>query len=261
MIPVRGSLAIARAWISRVSQYRSEQMVRVLGVVLQIVMMHAVIVAAYKNHAGVSTTLSYVALANVQNLFMTSPEVNAILDRAIRSGDVAQYFARPLSLWWQLVANRVGATVVDLLYSPIAIVAAVLFGGLQAPKGWAAALLYPLTFVLAFGISVNLGLVVSLAAFWTRTTYGLQSLFYFTLTFLGGGMVPMWLLPGWLISVLSALPFESVLYTPAATYVGRNAGVHALHSVAVQVLWLMVTGILGVAVWRAARRQVEFYGG
>jgi ABC-2 type transport system permease protein len=120
------------------------------------------------------------------------------------------------------------------------------------------ALSLTLGFLVQFGIEMLLGL----AALWLVEVRGLHGLVVWGISGVCSGyFLPLELYPDWLAAISRALPFQSFIYTPAAIWVGRLAGGDAAQAIAVQVVWVVVLGLAGRAVFAAARRRLVVQGG
>ncbi len=67
--------------------------------------------------------------------------------------------------------------------------------------------------------------------------------------------------PQVLQNVMSFLPFRYVFDVPARIYSGHIAGIAAIQSMGLQVLWLAILAALGVMALRRVLRRVVIQGG
>jgi ABC-2 type transport system permease protein len=181
---------------------------------------------------------------------------------AIKSGDVAVYLLKPLHYPGYLLANHMGNFVFDLLTvtTPVAIIVALTIG-LAAP----ASLFHALAFLPFWGLSFMMLFVLTallgLAAFWLMTTQSLDWFFNSIMTLLSGGLVPLWLFPGWLAAIAGHLPFAWVSYYPAAVYVGKLGTTETLLYFVLGLVWLAALLLLLVWLWAKARHRLIVQGG
>jgi ABC-2 type transport system permease protein len=73
--------------------------------------------------------------------------------------------------------------------------------------------------------------------------------------------VPLTFFPDWLETIAQALPFQGIVYIPAAIYLGRVQGEEALRLVSLQLAWVLVLWVAGRLLWRRGIRQVTVHGG
>jgi len=180
----------------------------------------------------------------------------------IRTGDVAIDFLRPADIQFCYLATDLGRAACALLLRGLpSVVAGLLAFELAMPDDVTAYLLGALSVVLAVTISFLLLFAVCLTGFWMVETRGIRMLYQIVATFLAGLFVPVHLFPGWLRTLADLTPFPSLLQTPIDVLSGRATGLDALEVVAVQVVWIAVTVLLGRVLLRAGRRKLEVQGG
>jgi ABC-2 type transport system permease protein len=102
---------------------------------------------------------------------------------------------------------------------------------------------------------------VNLLAFWLVDVRGVIASYVLLSTTLSGLVVPVRWFPGPLRALAAATPFPSMVQVPADVLIGHVRGADALGAVGVQALWLVVLGLLGRVVLRAAHRRLVVQGG
>ncbi|MFX0099083.1 MAG: ABC transporter permease [Candidatus Hodarchaeota archaeon] len=82
----------------------------------------------------------------------------------------------------------------------------------------------------------------------------------FWMHFLGGFVIPLDILPGWLQWLSSILPFKYAVYTPVKIFMGIDqAGVFM--ALAIQLAWILVLTVLAKYLWKHGLRRYQAYGG
>lgn len=262
---IRAYRAYVRSSVAISLQYRASVLASAGVTLLWILLLTKVWSSAYQGRAVVAgftldTTVVYLTLANLQATVIDSP-LSYIIANRVRSGEVIFDVGRPLGYPGQMLALQAGQSIVQigvmLLVAPLA----GLIGGLAAPAGPTAGLLYLVALLLGWALSALLALLVGLSAFWTVDNAGLATLFRFVAAFLAGASVPLAFLPGPLRMVAEALPFRFIVYEPAAVYVGQITGRAALTGCALALVWIALLAGLVALVWRRAYRRVVVHGG
>ncbi|MEP6815205.1 MAG: ABC-2 family transporter protein [Marmoricola sp.] len=180
----------------------------------------------------------------------------------IKDGDVAVDFLRPLDVQAASVTTEVGKSLFALLPRGIPSVAiGVLVVGMTMPTTPGPYVLGALSVLLGITLSCATVYLVAAAGFWLVDTRGVQIFYMVVSGFLAGLFVPISLFPGWLLRVAEATPFPSMMMYPVDVLSGRVTGSAALGLVAVQLLWLAVTGAVGQVLTRAGRQRLEVQGG
>ena len=122
-------------------------------------------------------------------------------------------------------------------------------------------MLYAVSLVLAYAISILASLILALLVFWTYETHGVTAIYSFVTQFFAGALVPLWFFPDGLRAVAELLPFQTQAYLPLSIYIGRLAGGDALRGLGVQVFWIVALFVISNALWRRAIRRVVIQGG
>ena len=180
----------------------------------------------------------------------------ADIGRDIGSGALAVELLRPVSVLGVRVAAELGRVLPRLaLYLTTGAVLASLVGG--APPRPAALVWVLPSALVAVTANVVAQHAFAGAAFWLRDA-GSAWFLYSKFTFvLGGMLIPLQVLPGWLHGVASALPFSAMAYAP-----GRFASGHIEPWLLVQQLgWLAALTVGASAVFAAGERRLQVVGG
>lgn len=256
---------MARLEMQTFLSWRLNLVLQALGMLARVYFLNAVWSSVYAGRADVDGVpldmlIAYLTLANI-HVWVIYPQTLDVLPPRIRTGAIALDLARPIGLLPQLAARSVGgiagltAFVIALL--PIAF----LLGSLRWPASPDAAALYLISLVLAYAITLAIGIILGLIAFWTLETNGIGLLYYFVNLFFAGALVPLWAMPEWVRNAAEFLPFQTQAYLPLSIYFGRLAGADALRALGVQLIWLGLMWSIAVFVWRRAIHRVVVQGG
>ncbi|WP_224703107.1 ABC transporter permease [Devosia aquimaris] len=181
---------------------------------------------------------------------------------AIQTGDVAVYLLKPLHYPAFLLASHIGHFLFELLLVvlPVVVIAGLTYG-MVPPASLFHALAFLGYWALSFMMLFALASLAGLAAFWLMTASALEWFLMSIMTLLSGGLVPLWLFPGWLAAIAGHLPFAWVSYYPAAVYLGRLDVSQTLLYFAIGLVWLAV--LLGALawLWTRARHRLIVQGG
>jgi ABC-2 type transport system permease protein len=111
--------------------------------------------------------------------------------------------------------------------------------------------------VLAITCNIVAQHAFAASAFWLRNAGSAWYLYQKLVFVLGGMLIPLEALPGWLQSVTAVLPFRAMSYAPA-----RLASGHVEPwLLAQQAGWLLVLAVVAAAVFRAGERRLQVVGG
>jgi ABC-2 type transport system permease protein len=221
--------------------------------------------AVYENTTTISTlnlqqTLNYVMLAD----FFGRIAFNSPLWWVgwwIRDGQIAIEMLRPMDLQLQMLINVVANNVLALVISIPMILIAMAFFSLQLPGD-------PLVW-LAFLISLLLGQIALFfwdwiymcLAFYTTEVWGLGVLREGMVLFLSGALIPLQMMPGWLLPLVNATPLAQALAVPVSLLSGATPLTQAPQVWATQIAWLVVGYVLSRWVFSIAVRKITVQGG
>tara|TARA_R110002124_G_scaffold114535_68_gene269948 strand:- start:2012 stop:2815 length:804 start_codon:yes stop_codon:yes gene_type:complete len=217
--------------------------------------------AATVDGVSLPDMITYALLAGPVLYWDFSRLVNEV-GNAVQTGDVAVYLLKPLHYPAFLLASHVGHFLFELLLIvlPIAVIVALTYG-LVPPASLFHGLAFLAYWALSFAMLFTLATLAGLLAFWLMTVFALEWFLMSIMTLLSGGLVPLWLFPGWLAAIAGHLPFAWVSYYPAAVYLGRLDPGQAGLYFALGCVWLLAL-LAGLAwLWSRARHRLVVQGG
>ena len=180
----------------------------------------------------------------------------------IKDGGIVVDFLRPLDVQAASIATEFGQATFALIPRGLPTVSIGIFVvGMDLPSGPAGYVLGVVSLLLGILVSCTTVYLVAAAGFWLVETRGVQVLYMVVSGFLAGLFIPIDLFPDWLRIVAECTPFPAMLMYPVDVLSGRVQGLEALGLVALQLLWLAVTALVGHLLTRAGRRRLEVQGG
>ncbi len=267
---------IIRGRVQMSITYRQNSFFLLALVIVQIFVLRKVWTALYAGHPaangvgangtganglGLHELIVYLTIANLQNWVLQDPAIGFYMYERIREGLVAFDLVRPTGFVQQMFAHQIGSGFASLVFVLPAVPIVVFAGSLGAPASVAAGLLYLVSLLAGYVIAMLLTLMLGMVAFWTMETQGLSMLYILVNAFFGGALVPLTLFPHGLEVLARVLPFQATVYTPVGIYVGQITGRDALVAIAVQLIWVVVLALAGLAMWKRALHRVVVQGG
>jgi ABC-2 type transport system permease protein len=258
---------LLRISIQDTLQYRVESAIWFLYEIMPPLMMASVWLAAYQDQpsiAGYSLAemLAYtVGVMVLRTVVSSYPEYG--IDEQIRNGTLSNLLTRPLNIWAYWVVDTLGwKTFRNLLTVPV-VVGTLLWLGrdlaqVTVPLDRLPALLVSL--VLASVVCFLAKLCLGCTGFWTNDIVGLATLYELLSRVLGGDLIPIALLPGWLQTVARLLPIQAIYNVPLSIMLGKDDGASPWLGVLLQAGWIVVLWGLAIVLWRAGLRQYESVG-
>ena len=255
-LPVAGLTAARRA-LSR----QSDLVVSFGFYVIVVGVLSALWRAAAESHHGSiaghsGTALTWYIAASEAATVALNVRMIEYIGQDISGGAVAVEMLRPAPVVLVRLASEAGQGVARVI--PLAGLGAAMStlvaGG--PPSLLGATLALP---ALGLAVVCNLAMqhAVAAAAFWTRDARSSWFLYQKFVFVLGGMLLPLQILPGWLQHVAFSLPFMAMSYVPARLASGH---VEPL-LLAVQLGWLVVAVAAAVAMFGAGQRRLQVVGG
>jgi ABC-2 type transport system permease protein len=182
------------------------------------------------------------------------------ISEEVKDGSIAYTLSRPYNYLSYHFFNGLGETVIKmvlifLLGLPIVLLNAGL-PALTLQSLPAILLVLFLALALDFCMASSIGLL----AFVTEDTFSFRLIYQKLMFILGGLLIPLDFLPMWLQRIARLLPFSQVTYAPAKLFVAFEWQLF-LNTVALQLFWIAVMGLLLFLQYRWATRRLVVNGG
>jgi len=246
-------------------QYRAELLIWLIWAVVQPVVYLIVWLTVAKaqggrvgGFTGGEFAAYYIAVMLVNHITFTW--VMHEFEYRIRSGSFSPLLLQPLHpIHRDLVENVVYKALTLTVLLPVAGLLGWFFEPQAHPQPWAVAAFVP-ALVMAFAVRFLVEWALALSAFWTTRVGACNQLYFAVLLFLSGRMAPLELMPSWVQTLASVLPFRWVLSFPVELILGRLTPEEAQAGFAAQGAWLALGLGLVALVWRRGLRQYGAVG-
>jgi ABC-2 type transport system permease protein len=264
---VQRQVAIGMASIKQELAYRFQFFTAILGALRTIALLYYLWTAIY--HNSTSIRMSYQALITYvclgQAFSFARPGQRRVMMRiggGIRSGQVLIDLIRPTDYQLMTFSDTCGAYLVETLFVSLpAYLLALLVFGISLPASPQAGLGFVVSLWGAFFLIFSVDFLIGLMGFWTFNIWGFGYAKIAVLDILGGTIVPLSLFPDGLRSIVLALPFQGMAYTPLAIYVGTIQGDAIWLSILNQFAWGVGLVLFTRLIWLRAKRRIEIQGG
>lgn len=178
----------------------------------------------------------------------------------IREGTLSGMLLRPVHPIHYDIAYFAGwKVVVIVLWLPIAAVLTLLF----RPTFDISVLEVAVFLVAIWGAYLIRTLflwVLGMVTFWTTRVSALYEIYFTLELLLSGRLVPLALMPAWVVAISAWLPFFSTFGFPIEVLAGDLSTAELFGGLATQALWIGVGAVLVAAVWRVAVRRYSAVG-
>jgi ABC-2 type transport system permease protein len=192
---------------------------------------------------------------------VTYAQTNWTVGDLIRSGQMNRILLRPIPPLYDALASEFAGKVVYLVFDlPIvALLALILRPEMDFRQENGLAFL--LALVLAWALRFFWGYWLALLAFWATRADALLALQDSLIFLLAGQVAPIALLPGVLQTTAKILPFRYMVAFPVEVLTGQLDAAGLLAGFTTQAVWLLVTIVMYVILWRAGLRRYSAIGG
>lgn len=197
-------------------------------------------------------------------LFMTWFLDNDLFNM-ITEGNVAYELCRPMDLYSMWFAKNCATRTSRALLrcGPILLIAFFLPTPYRfhLPDSFHAFILFIVSMLLALLIVVAYSMLIYITTFYTISPMGVRMTFVMLADFMAGSLVPIPILPEWLIKIINVTPFAAMQNTPFLIYSGHIEIQGAYQAIGVQIFWGVVLITFGYWFMQRALKKVSVQGG
>lgn len=181
-------------------------------------------------------------------------------EQRVREGQLTPMLLRPVHPFHYDMADFGALRVVGTLYwLPIGAILIVLFQP-QFSDDWRMGVLFCISLVLSFVMRFVLVYALGMVTFWTTRVSAVFNLYFAIETIVSGRLVPQALLPTWVQPVAYVLPFRWSFGFPIEIIIGKLSFSEVFFGFGMQLLWLAVSTLLFVTLWRAGIKRYSAVG-
>jgi len=184
-----------------------------------------------------------------------------ILASRIQDGTIANELLRPVHpiLTGVLVHNLAFKALQMIIYIPVWVLLAWVFDPALTYTVQSVLLAIP-ALALGFLLAFLLQSTTTLLAFWTTRVYAVDELVFGVARLFNGVFVPLTLLPMWMQSVASALPFRLWISFPTLLLLNKLSSSEIITSFVLQGAWIVILFAAFHFVWQRALKRFSAVG-
>jgi len=203
-----------------------------------------------------SQIITYYITIVVLNALLSSHIKEHIMRKDIQNGEMSIYLLRPHSYYWHYIIEELPYRIIQGFYGLIVIIAIMLIfpNFLSLGHNNNFFLLGLVSCVLGFFISANLEIILGLLAFWFYDLKLVHNAYEVIYIMLGGINIPLYLFPHFLEQIAFFTPLPYILYVPTLLLTGQVAGSDVGGLVGQQTMWLVITSIIYLIIWKRGIR-------
>lgn len=212
-------------------------------------------IAGYSTNDFVGYYIAW-TLVRAMNISLTP----YVWDGRIQRGRINDHLMQPLHLFHRDFAAFTGWKPVWLAWwVPLAGTLVLIFQPSLSLSAWQ----LPAFFVAVFaGYTLRFILLylLGMISFWTTRASALFEIVVAGEILLSGRLVPLDLMPDWVQSVASWLPFKWTYQAPIEVAIGRRSAIETVQVYGWQALWIAILGIVLAWSWKRAIRRYSAVG-
>ena len=189
-----------------------------------------------------------------------SSEIADRISQTIKSGDISIFLCRPVNFVKSLLADGIGAKVVNLFVFTVLLVVMTYLFDLPTPTGsiWGIFIIY-LFLMLIFDIVLYV--IIGGLSFWFVEIWGIKASIEQILWILSGRVLPLTLFPVWMQSFLAFTPFLYLEFTFASLYLGKLSVAEAFRAMGIFTFWIVLLILLMKYLYKKGFNKLESFGG
>lgn len=187
---------------------------------------------------------------------------NSYMANQVRSGSIDTDLMKPLDFHLHMLARISGESAfrVVILVLPCLLLG-FLFLHLQPPRDFTTALSFLLSMGFGFVVNFSLNFLLGTLAFVTLNIQGIEWGYYAVVRFFGGQLVPLWLFPGFIMTLADYLPFKCIYFIPISVFTGDLQSTALVHALWQQAFWAVFLAVAGRLSWNAVQKKLVVQGG
>lgn len=183
------------------------------------------------------------------------------METRIRHGEFNALFLRPIHPIYGDAVNDIASKVFGQVFIiPIMLVMVLIFRPDFHFISWSTITFVPVL-LAAYILRYVLSYALAITAFWTTRVTALFQLYFAVEFFVSGRIAPISILPGWVQGVAAWLPFRWMFYFPLEVLLGRLAPEEVMAGLGFQLVWLAISSLLLITLWRMAAQRYTAVGG
>lgn len=262
---IRAYLEIAKKSFQNNIVYRVDYFVSVINTLAMIFVNVAIWRAIYEEEEALGgvqfkIVMTYITLGFLlQSIFVME---DYLIERKVTSGLISSDLLKPLSFRMYVFSYNIGVTVFRMIMQFLpALIVSVLVLKLLPPFSTEMFILFIMSTVLGYLVLYCLNFIVWVSSFWFYNTFSLVTIKDAFVLLLSGALIPLWFLPQGVYDFIKLTPFDSIYFVPISIYLGQIPQEEIIFTLVKQVLWIIILGLAGHFLWKAATKKLVLQGG
>ena len=187
--------------------------------------------------------------------------VQYYMGEQVRQGTLELDLMKPLGFIFHMFSRHLGVFFVQVLLQGLpAFLFATLFLGFKLPASPQITLVFLFSVFLGYLIYFAISLLIGLLSIATLKIDSYAWAYYSLVRFASGQLVPLWMYPAALASVIRGLPFKDIYFAPMSIYIGAVEG-EITGLILSQMAWVIGLFLAVRVFWARVQLRLTVQGG
>ena len=183
------------------------------------------------------------------------------ISEQVRQGTLELDLMKPLDFIFHMFGRHVGVFIVQALFQGLpAFLFARFVLGIELPGSPQLSFMFFVSIFLGFMIFFGISLLIGLLSVITLKVDSIAWAYFALVNFASGQVIPLWMFPSAIATVLAALPFKDVYFVPMSIYIGA-AQADPVTLIFSQAVWVVVLLVAAQLFWLHVQRRIIVQGG
>lgn len=264
---MRCYLGVLRTRLASLSHFRANVVAWILYSPIQLGIIYLLWRIIYRGTESVGgfrfedMILYYLVVHFLRKIIEPVQSVNYEVWNDINKGNLDVYLARPVSFGPFVFFRSLGAPLIEIAVGlPFFLVFSWLLGlPLQTDPLLLAAFLGSV--LAGFTILFLIQFLIGSLTFWFERIFGIRDMIFSVFILFSGQLIPISVLPPWLVTASKFLPFEGIYFVPGTIYAQGVLGPDVAMYLLRQLLWIGVLWAAAATVWTRGLARYASQGG
>jgi len=252
--------------ISESLVYRTNVFILLISQIISLSIFIMLWTAIYKegNTVGnysIGSLIAYYVVSTIIAFIIQGVDVAWRISDDIRMGNVTNFILKPIDYFWSTMSIVAGKSIFN--FSTVVLISVPFFFAKPALIheffGNARLDIFLLISLLfSFGIFMSFFYIIGATSFWLGTSQGINFMLRMIMMFLSGNMLPLDLLPSWLIGVNNFLPFKYMAWQPIQIFIGQENLEWRIFIP--EIVWMVALYAVSVLIFKKGIEKYEGFG-
>lgn len=198
----------------------------------------------------------YFLMTKFINLTIKSSDIAREIGDKIRNGEMSNYLVKPLGFFYDWFFGSLGKMIYRLIIYTLIVVAGFVLFDIKI-HGYAEIIYFILSLIIAYIINFLVFYIVGISTFYFGFIQGFNFLMMGIVSFFSGSLIPLDLLPRYLIKITDFLPFKFITFFPISIVTGKVIGDELFLNYLISISWIIILFIFSKILYKKGLIKFE----